>query len=296
LTVVALLALYYPVGMVWVHQINDDPAYEIPADFQVEGGSAAVSMTFALIDREVNETEWVANSPFFLPSAALDNMPTFQLGLFAALSRFTIELVDQIGRTRGSSQVDPDLETAAGRLKYPGDVWIYDIRTSLLPVSSSESQYRAAMDALASYNERVATGDAIFERRADNLLVTLDRVAADLGSASAQIDEQVDNLAGQIIDFESDDIFYNVKGRTYGYYLILRELGRDYAGIIEERELNVLWGHLLDSLEAAAVLQPWFVRNGEADSQLMPNHLLAQGFYLLRARTQLREVTNVLQK
>ncbi len=29
---------------------------------------------------------------------------------------------------------------------------------------------------------------------------------------------------------------------------------------------------------------------------LWPNHLTAQGFYLLRARTQLRELTNILLK
>jgi hypothetical protein len=29
---------------------------------------------------------------------------------------------------------------------------------------------------------------------------------------------------------------------------------------------------------------------------LQPNHLAAQGFYLLRARTQLEEITDILQK
>ncbi|MBL28010.1 MAG: hypothetical protein CMM50_10740 [Rhodospirillaceae bacterium] len=296
IAIVVFLLLYYPVGMIWMHQINDDPDYQPPAAFEVENGSNAVGMVAALINREVNETEWVANDPFFMPSAALDNMPNFQQGMFAALGRFTIELLDQVGRTRGSSQADPDLETAAGRLKYPGDVWIYDIKTSLLPVSSSESQYRAAMRAMESYNQRIASGDAVFERRADNLQVTLDRVASDLGSASAQIDQRVHDGAGSVFDFVSDDIFYNVKGRTYGYYMILRELQVDYAKVIAERDLGPIWQHMLDSLRAAAILSPLIVRNGEPDSLVMPSHLLAQGFYLLRARTQLREVSNVLLK
>jgi hypothetical protein len=38
------------------------------------------------------------------------------------------------------------------------------------------------------------------------------------------------------------------------------------------------------------------VWNGYPDGLLIPNHLAAQGFYLLRARTQLRELTSILLK
>ena len=41
-------------------------------------------------------------------------------------------------------------------------------------------------------------------------------------------------------------------------------------------------------------LQPLVVVNGRADSQFLPSHLAAQGFYLLRARTQLREIRDIL--
>jgi hypothetical protein len=38
------------------------------------------------------------------------------------------------------------------------------------------------------------------------------------------------------------------------------------------------------------------VVNGAPDAQAVPSHLAAQGFYLLRARTKLREITNILLK
>src|SRR3546814_5528879 len=95
-------------------------------------------------------------------------------------------MTDQIGRTRGSSEADRDLDKAAGLLKFPGDVWIYDLSTSFLPTASSESQYRSARRALLAYNDRLAAGQAIFERRADNLLGTIERIAADLGSARSE--------------------------------------------------------------------------------------------------------------
>ncbi|MGH6919538.1 MAG: DUF2333 family protein, partial [Geminicoccaceae bacterium] len=232
---------------------------------------------------------------FFMPGSMLDNMPAFQQGIIAGLSRFAIELADQIARTRGSSQVDPDLNTAAGLLRYPGTIWIFDLSTSLAPTASSESQYRRAMTALRDYNQRLAQGDAVFESRSDNLLETLNRIAADIGSSSAALDEHLAQ-SGFGLDFQADDLFYAVKGRVYAYYLLLRELGVDYARVIQERDLGSAWAQMLESFRAAATLQPWFVVNGAPDSQLLPSHLAAQGFFLLRARTQLREISNILLK
>jgi hypothetical protein len=292
---VVLLLVYYLAGMAWLHRVDDDPDFAIESSAP-EGGSRSVALTADLIDREINTHRWVANDPFFMPGSMLDNMPNFQQGIIAGLSRFAIELTDQIARTRGSSQVDPDLNTAAGLLRYPGTIWIFDLSTSLAPTASSESQYRRAMNALRDYNQRLAAGNAMFETRGDNLLATLDRIAADIGSSSAALDQHLAEHSGLGFDFEADDLFYANKGRLYAYYLLLRELGVDYAKVIQERDLVAAWAQMLESFRAAATLQPWFVVNGAPDSQLLPSHLAAQGFFLLRARTQLREITNILLK
>jgi hypothetical protein len=52
----------------------------------------------------------------------------------------------------------------------------------------------------------------------------------------------------------------------------------------------------VESFRIASQLDPWIVWNGYLDGLLIPNHLAAQGFYLLRARTQLREISTILQK
>src|SRR3546814_6196097 len=116
-------------------------------------------------------------------------------------------MTDQTGRTRGSSEADRDLEKAAGLLKFPGDVMISDLSTSCLPTASSESQYRAARRALLADNDRLAAGQAIFERRADNLLGTIERIAADLGSASTTRDQHLAAPRNWFIDRRVDDIF-----------------------------------------------------------------------------------------
>jgi hypothetical protein len=121
-------------------------------------------------------------------------------------------------------------------------------------------------------------------------------MASDIGSDSAVIDQHILLHGGDLLDFQADDIFYFNKGRLYANYLLLRELQSDFLGLLKERELTRAWQQMLDTFRIAATLQPWVVVNGRADSQLLPSHLAAQGFYLLRARIQLREIRDILQK
>jgi len=293
LVIVALVGLYYVGGAAWLHEIDDDPAFGRETSAP-EGGAQAIAITADLIDREINTHRWVANDPFFMPAAMLDNMPNYQQGLMQALSRFIVEYADQIARTRGSSKIDPDLETASGLLKYPGTVWIFNFSTSWAPTASSESQYRRAMEALRSYNDRLTRDAAILEIRSDNLQGTIERIAADLGSMSAGIDQKLADPPW--FDTTVDDVFYDHKGRIYAYFLVMRALGEDFADIIAERDLQAAWGQMLESFRKAATLNPLVVMNGAPDGVMFPAHLAGQGFYLLRARTQLREVSNILLK
>jgi len=295
LALLAAIAVYYIGGALWLNQVDDDPAFGIQSPVP-KGGAKSVAVAADLFDREINAHRWVANDPWFMPGALLDNMPNYQLGIIAALSRFAIELGDQIARTRGTSQIDPDLDTAAGLLKYPGTIWLVDPQSWFKPTASAESQYRRAMRALRNYNDRLAVGQAVFETRADNLQATLDRMAADLGSASAAIDRAVLAASSFWPDFAADDLFYANKGRLYAYFVLLRALSNDFNKVIRERDLGGAWTQMLDSFRSAATLEPWIVINGDPASVLLPSHLASQGFFLLRARTQLREITNILLK
>lgn len=296
IALVILVLLYYPIGMLVVHKVDDDIDFAPSAADTAEGGSMAVAYAAGLVDREVNQNNWTANDPFFQPGVMLDNMPNFQQGIMSALARFGFELTDQLGRTRGSSEADPDLQRAAGLLQYPGNVWIWNPSVSLAPRASSESQYRDARERLLAYNARLAKGKANYDIRADNLLATIERFAADIGSSSALIDRHLNEEAGSFFDAEADDIFYFTKGKLYGYYMVLQGLGTDFEPIIKERNLQKPWNEMMESFRKAALLDPWVVMNGDPDAQFQPNHLATQGFYLLRARTQLREISNILLK
>jgi len=291
IAIVVLPVLWYGVGGIVVHKIDDTTELDIPVE---PGASHAVATVVALVRRETQDHRWTASDPFFMPSAWLDNMPNYQQGIISALARFSIELQDQIGRARGSSKQDPDLEKAVGHLKFQGDVWVFDFRTSIAPTTTSRAHYVAAAKALESYNERLIAGDAVFERRADNLLDTVERLATDIGAASADIDAAVGDWGA--FSFSADDLFYRNKGQLYATYMVLNGLGQDFENVLAERELGLVWAEMLASLKKAAAMDPLLVINGAPDAVILPSHLAAQGFYLLRARTQLKEISNILLK
>lgn len=285
--------LYIGLGMMIVQRVDDDLArrYATPP-----GSSAAVAAVEYLVRREAEQHNWTPNDPWFLPGWWIDNTPNYQRGMFGALSRFSFELRDQVGRRRGSSAADPDLEGAAGNLSKEPDLWIYNLGISFLPTTPSDSYYREAAKQFASYNKRLAAGDAIFDRRSDNLMATLDRIALDLGASSAALDGYISDHSGSwFIDFGSDDIFFQIKGQVYAYTILLGALREDFSKVIDDKELGPIYDELLQSMEAASSLEPIYVSNGAVDG-ITPNHLAMQGFFLLRARTQMREVTNILLK
>lgn len=294
LLVAGVFTYYIVFGLLFYQKINDDPQFT--ASEITQGGSGAVDIAAALITREVDTHSWVANDPWFVPSVWLTRTPAYQQGIIYALSRFAVAMGDQLARQRGSSAIDPDLDQAAGYLKYAGDVWVFNFKTSILPTATSEQQYRSARKALLAYNQRLAAGKASYERRADNFQMVLESIVADLGSLSAAIDEHVREKGGGILEFDSNRVFFATKGRLYGYYLLLREIGKDFEPVLKEKGMESVWANTLASLKEAALLNPLIIFNGRGDSQFMPCHLCNQGFWLLRARTQLREASNILIK
>lgn len=288
----AAFVLYFGVIGNLMHRIDADLDFTPPAP--VEGGSHAVNMAEALILREVVDNRWTANDPVFFPTAFLDNMPNYQRGMMRAISRFTMELENQIGRLRGSGAIDRDLERATGLLQFPTDVWLFDFEQSWLPIQPAETQFVAAARALRAFNARVAQGAAVFETRADALAMTVERMAGELGSRAAIVDEHV-MRDGFIIDFVADDIFYFNKGMAYATYLLLRELGRDFDNVIRAQGLGRVWDQALDSLRVASQQAPWIVLNSSGADSFLANHLHLQGFYLKRAILQLDEISRVIR-
>jgi hypothetical protein len=134
----------------------------------------------------------------------------------------------------------------------------------------------------------------VFDVRSDNLVAVLSRIALDLGDSAAELDRQI--VAGRrlVIDRQADKLLYNVKGRAYAYLILLRGLRQDFASVIEARGVSDIYDQMLADLEVAATLQPLITQNGSRDGIASNNHLAAQGFYVVLARSKLREMTEIL--
>lgn len=278
----------------WLYKINDDPNFVPPVI--TEGGLRSIDMAAALVLREVEDTAWVPNDPAFLPGAWLRNMKAYQEGLIYSQSRFAFELADSLGRSRGASGVDPDLDRAAGLLRFPGNVWRFDFEKSWAPTVTSEAQYRSAARALASYNMRLAQGQAIFDPRPDNLSATLERIESDISSqANALINHVERHAEGRPTATTANETFYTTKGRLYGYLMVLDALGTDFDAVIDQAGARLVWDGMLASLRKAAVIHPVFLTDSPPGTMILPSHTSELGFFTLRAQTQMGDVLAIMR-
>ena len=232
------------------------------------------------------------------PDLFYDNKAAFQRGVHQAASRTAIELSDQLGRVRGTSEIDADLRVAKGNIQFDQFTWYFNVfdRQPFGPTTPTPTYFRQSLEALNAYNKRLADCQATFDARADNLLAFLDRIAKDIGSASAAIKDRSEQYNSGWFDTRADDIFMFSKGQLYAYYGILQAARADFPDVVKIRALADIWDRLDDHLRRAIELEPLIISNGTEDGWLMPTHLTTLGFYILRARSNLVEIRSVLDR
>lgn len=264
--------------------------------------SAIVDMTAGLVDFNVNQNDWASSmilyklglfgldwdaTPFF------DNKAAFQRGVNQAIRRTAVELVDTLGRVRGTSQVDPQLQDARGNLQFDEYTWYFGIHP-FGPKTPTPSFYRSSIKDLRSFNDRLEKCQAVFDPRADNLLQFVDRIANDIGATSAVLRDRAEGSNSGWFDTHADDRFWFAYGQLYAYYGILAAAHVDFQDVIAQRDLTQLWQTTERQMRAGLDLQPFIVSNGAESGWLMPSHLTTLGFYVLRARSNLVEIRQVL--
>lgn len=272
------------------------------------GRSNIVKVIADLIDFNVNRNKWMSSHPMFKAGIFwtltwdqtwfFDNKAAFQRGVHHAASRTAIELADSLGRTRGTSEIDKDLQLAKGNIQFDQFTWYFNVfdKQPFGPTTQTPSYYRSARKSLQRYNELLANCSATFDARADNLLQFFDRIAKDIGSASAAIKDRSEQYNSGWFDTRADDIFWFSQGQLYAYYGILRATRADFADVVKSRGLDDIWDRMDKQLRSAAELDPLVVSNGNEDGLLMPTHLTTLGFYMLRVRANLVEIRSILDR
>jgi hypothetical protein len=266
--------------------------------------SAIADVTADLVDFNVNQNQWISSmilyklgffgldwdrTPFF------DNKASFQRGINQAVRRTSVELVDTLGRVRGTSQVDSDLQDARGALQFDEYTWYLGWNPPG-PKTPTPSYYRTAIKKLRAFNDRLAACQTTFDARADNLIQFVDRIANDIGSTSAILKDRAENHNNGWFDTRADDRFWFAYGQLYGYYGMLTAAEADFDDVIKEKKLTTLWDDMEGQLRSALRIQPFIVANGREDGWIVPSHLTTMGFYILRVRSNLVDIKAVLQQ
>lgn len=266
--------------------------------------SAIVGVTADLIDFNVNQNAWVSSMILYKlglfglgwdDTPWLDNKASFQRGVNQAVRRTAVELVDTLGRVRGTSGVNADLQAARGNIQFDEETWYFGL-SPFGPKTPTPSFYRASMRDLRKFNDALAQCNATFDARSDNLVQFLDRIANDLGNTSAIIRERSEFHNGGWFDTRADDRFWFAYGQLYGYYGILSAAGADFDTVIAQRGLTQIWAETVKQLRAALNIQPLIISNGREDGWIMPTHLATMGFYILRVRSNLVEMRDILAR
>ena len=264
--------------------------------------SAIVDVAADLTDFNVNQNAWISSMVLYKlglfgmswdDTPFLDNKASFQRGVNAVVRRTSAELVDTIGRVRGTSGINSDLQKARGNLQFDESSWYFGLHP-FGPKTPTPSYYRAAITNLRSFNADLGTCKSLFDGRADNLLQFVDHIANDLGSTADILAKRAADHSYGWLDTRADDRFWFAYGQLYATYGILSAAGADFQQVIAERNVGTLWTGTITQLQAALRIQPAIISNGPEDSSFMPSHLATMGFHILRVRSSLVEIRTVL--
>lgn len=286
-------------------------------------GSRTVSMQIWLIDHMIEDNHWVPAHPLykagfaglvdFEPTPFFDNKASEQLGMLDIARRLAIELTDSLGRVRGTSAENEDLDAAQSALRVNEQAWYLnnplDSRINTVSVSAAAS-FERARDLYEGYNRQLASCEAVFDARADNLRETLSRFTAALGGTTAELgarsrsvvydpaaDRFVDGPGNDYgwFDFRADNLFHRARGQMFALHGILQGMREDFHEVIEDRNSGPVWDRMEQFVAEAARMDPLIVSNGAPDSAIAPAHLDMIVEKILRARTSMVELRDVLQ-
>ena len=288
----AVIFLYYPVGGLMIHKIDTSFEYKPKVS---DGRMGAIDVISYLINREVHYKLWTPNLPFLFPSYFLDNMPSFQQGIMSAVAQSSkaIEVMSFVGNNK---EAKIDIVEGVELLQYPGNIWLFSPQNRLLPVPSSNTQYKKGRKKLNNFNRALAKGKIDVNRSSQNLVLALMIVKKDINKAVLNTEKYVRERSGNFIDFGADEEFYFNKGKFYAYSQILKALGGDFKNVLIKYDVYQQWTSILKLLEQAAEITPMFVRNGEVDSVMVPNHLLMLNYFAARAVNRINVVIGKLDK
>ena len=268
------------------------------------GPSAIIAVAGDLTDFNVNQNNWIPASLFYKLGffgidwkygPFFDNKAAFQLGVNEIVRRTSLEAVDRLGRVRGTSQIDQNLQDARQNVYYTEDLWYFSM-SPFGPKTPTPALYRKAVENFKAFNTRLSRCEALFDPRADNLLRFLDQMANTLGSTSDILSKRIELSNAGWFDMRADDRFWFTYGQLYALNGVMAAARSDFDDIARDKNLTKVWDEMQRQLRATLEIDPLIISNGAEDSFIMPSHLSTMGFNLLRVRANMTEMRDILDR
>lgn len=300
IAVAGLLGLYLLVCLILGWYWSREPGVErlIPPPAETEGmvvGSATSRTVHGLMSTLLNKPGGFLSNDILPPGVWLDNMPNWEFGVLVQVRDMSRAMRRDMARSQSQSSEDRHLAQAEPRFNFDNRSWAFP---------ASESEYRAGLDALGSYIERLERGDAEFYARADNLASWIGDVSTRLGSLSQRLSASIGRSEvtqeGRTYKrtpwLEIDDVFYEARGSAWALLHLLRAVEQDYAEVLARKHAQVSLQQIIRELEATQrSLRSPMVLNGSGFGMLA-NHSLVMANYLSRANAALIDLRRLLEQ
>jgi CBS domain-containing protein len=223
-------------------------------------GVAFVEATIKPLSYELNERFWGWRVNDILNFT--DNVNNFQLGVLEVTRRTAVSLTERISRTGATAAFDRNLENAMNWFMIKSDRYWFP---------SPESKYKAGLDELRNYKEKLEKGEANFHTRTDNLIPLLMAYEDLLGSCEENLVKYKEEDGSPVSFFKADDYFYYARGVANGMGTILEAVLEDFLITVESRRGAEVLHHAIESCHHAAEINPWLITNSSL-SGILANH------------------------
>jgi len=279
-----------------------------PPETKVAIGNATVGSLIFITETLLEKPGGYLSNDITPPGLWLDNMPNWEFGALVQARDLARALRKDLSRSQSQSTEDSDLVVAEPALNYNRTKWF----------PSAESSYRKSIDALKSYQIRLATPgeNAQLFARSDNLRNYLADVETRLGSLSQRLSASVGqarfntDLAGDPAAIQStldvserliktpwlqiDDVFFEARGSAWALLHILRAIEHDFSSVLDNKSARVSLKQVIRELEATqqTVWSP-MILNGSGFG-IFANHSLVMASYISRAHAAISDLRALL--
>ncbi len=223
-------------------------------------GVAFVEATIKPLSYELNDRFWGWRVNDILNIT--DNVNNFQLGVLEVTRRTAVSLTERISRTGATAAFDRNLENAMNWFMIKSDRYWFP---------SPESKYKAGLDELEKYKEKLEKGEARFHTRTDNLIPLLMAYEDLLGSCEENLVKTEEDDGSSISFFKSDDYFFYAQGVASAMQTILEAVLEDFLITLESRRGTEVLHHAIESCHHAAEIDPLLITNSSL-SGILANH------------------------